>query len=129
MALTALLRRRSRTVIEQCVLVVVPLLLLSVALNVWQWRRAVTAPLRLENRALGAALTTVNALAKDAARDNTALLAELDALVERGRVTRTVYRRAAAQAPLPSQCAPGADRIQAVNQGLGPSEPPPKESP
>lgn len=129
MILTALLRRRSRAVIEQGVLILVPALMLSVGLNVWQWRRAVTAPLRLENRALGAALTTVNALAKDAARDNTALLAELDALVERGRTTRTVYRRAAAQAPLPAQCAPGADRIQAVNQGLGPSEPPLRKSP
>lgn len=129
MILTPLLRRRSRAVIEQGVLILVPALMLSVGLNVWQWRRAVTAPLRLENRALGAALTTVNALAKDAARDNTALLSELDALVERGRTARTVYRRVAAQAPLPAQCAPGADRIQAVNQGLGPSEPPLRKSP
>lgn len=99
-------------------------LLASLSLNLWQWERARTAPLRIENRALGAALTTVQALATDATRDNKALLVELDALVERGRTTRTVYRHAAAQAPLPAQCAPGSARIQAVNQGLGPSEPP-----
>lgn len=129
MLLARQLRRRFRALIELCVLIVVPALVLSLGLNVWQWRRAETASLRLENRALGAALTTVNGLAKDAARDNTALLSELDALVERGRVTRTVYHRAAAQAPLPAQCAPGAERIQAVNQGLGPSEPPSRKSP
>ncbi|MGO1073591.1 hypothetical protein [Lysobacter sp. CA199] len=98
-------------------------LLASLSLNLWQWERARTAPLRIENRTLGAALTTVQALATDATRDNKALLIELDALVERGRATRTVYRHAASQAPLPTQCAPGAARIQAVNQGLGPSEP------
>ena len=104
------------------VAILVLALLLSLGINAYQWRRAATAPLRLENRALGAALITVNALAKDAARDNATLLTELDALVERGRVTRTVYRQAATQSPLPAQCAPGAARIQAVNQGLGPSE-------
>ncbi|MEI2453843.1 hypothetical protein [Lysobacter firmicutimachus] len=97
-------------------------LLASLSLNLWQWERARTAQLRIENRALGAALTTVQALATDATRDNKALLAELDALIERGRTTRAVYRHAATQAPLHAQCAPGAERIQAVNQGLGPSE-------
>lgn len=97
-------------------------LLASLSLNLWQWQRARTAPLRIENRALGAALTTVQALATDATRDNKALLVELDALIERGRTTRTVYRHAATKSPLPAQCAPGAERIQAINQGLGPSE-------
>ncbi|MGO1000745.1 hypothetical protein [Lysobacter sp. CA196] len=103
-------------------LIVLALLLGSVALNVWQWKRAVTAPLRTENRALGAALVAVNDMATQATRDSAALLAEMDALVERGRTTRVVYRRAASLTPLPAPCAPGADRIQAVNEGLGPSE-------
>lgn len=104
-------------------LVLLPLLLASVVLNVWQWKRAVTAPLRAQNQALGTALTTARGLASDASRDNARLVSDLDALVERGRRTRVVFRHAAASAPLPAQCAPGAERIQAINQGLGPSEP------
>lgn len=98
-------------------------LLARLSLNLWQWERARTAPLRIENRALGAALTTVQALATDATHDNKALLVELDTLIERGRTTRTVYRQAATRSPLPAQCVPGAERIHAINQGLGPSEP------
>lgn len=104
-------------------------LLASGALNLWQWERSRTAPLRMENRALGAALTTINAVAQDAHRDNAALMTELDALIERGRETRVVYRRAVVLTPLPDVCAPGAARVQAVNQGLGPSESPLRKSP
>lgn len=129
LVLIAAIRRLSRPILERAVLIAVPTLVLSLGLNVWLWQRAATAPLRIENRALGAALTTVTAIANDARRDNAALLTELDALVERGREARVVYRRAAAQTPLPAACAPGAARVQAVNQGLGPSESPLRKSP
>lgn len=118
-----ILARLAAAVARHWLLLALPLLLASAVLNVWQWKRAVTAPLRARNEALGTALTTARGLASDASRDNARLMSELDALVERGRRTRVVYRRAAAGAPLPAQCAPGAERIQAINQGLGPSEP------
>ena len=109
--LTVLLRRRPRVVIEQCLLIAVPALLVSLGLNVWQWRHAASAQLRIENRALTTALSTLTAVANDARRDNAALVIELDALVERGREARVVYRRAAAQTPLAAVCAPGAARV------------------
>lgn len=96
----------------------------SAWLNVWQWKRAINAPLRAENRALNEALEMQNELARDARRDNDQLLDRLDEIADRGQRTRTIYRNAAAAAPLAEACAPGAARIEAVNQALGPSSAP-----
>lgn len=93
----------------------------SAWLNVWQWKRAISAPLRAENRALNEALAMQNGLARDARRDNDQLLDRLEGIAARGQRTRTVYRNAAAATPLAQACAPGAARIEAVNQALGPS--------
>lgn len=93
-------------------------LLLSLAANVWQWKRAITAPLRAENKAQAEALGTIRVLAKRRTRDDIELVGDLEKIVERGRTTRTVYLKAAKATPLPQQCAPGQARIDAVNQGL-----------
>lgn len=103
------------------VVIVASALAASAWLNVWQWKRAISAPLRAENRALSEALETQNGLARDARRDNVQLLERLEAIADRGQRTRTIYRNAAASAPLAQACAPGAARIEAVNQALGPS--------
>lgn len=63
-------------------------------------------------------------LAGQAADDNAGLIAQLDAIAERSRQVRIVYRNAANGAPLPDGCGPGAQRMDAVNQGLGPKATP-----
>lgn len=98
------------------------LCLVLATLNVWQLYRALTAPLRSENKALAAALDRVNGLAAARNRDDAQLLDRLDAIATRGERVRTVYRTAAAAEPLAAQCAPGQARIDAVNAGLGPEE-------
>lgn len=102
------------------------LLLLSAWLNVVQYGHKVAA--KAEGKAQGyqEALDRSNGIAAAAQRDNTQLLTDLESIAERGRKTRVVYRTAAEAAPLPSQCAPGQGRIDAVNQALGPS---PQEKP
>lgn len=62
------------------------------------------------------------AIAGQKALDTTALLADLNSIAERGREVRTVYRAAAAKAPLPVNCAPGQERFDAINRGLGPTK-------
>lgn len=52
--------------------------------------------------------------------DRAELLAELETIVDRGRKVRVEYRTAAAAAPLPVGCQPGEDRVNAVNDFLGP---------
>lgn len=93
-------------------------LLLSLAANLWQLKRAITAPLRAENKAMADSLGTISALAKRRTRDDTHLLGQLEQIAERGQQTRTIYLKAAKATPLPQQCAPGQARIDAVNQGL-----------
>lgn len=93
------------------------------ALNVWQWKRAITAPLRGENKVLTEALERYSRMAEDRNRDDSELFTELEAIAERARSTRTVYREAAAAAPLPQQCAPGQARMDAINQGLSGQSP------
>lgn len=97
------------------------LLLASAGLNVKQaldhreYKRGEAA--RLKQAATDAALKATATIAAQRARDSRALLDDLQAIVERGRETRTVYRTVAARAPLPAQCAPGRARIDAVNAG------------
>lgn len=100
-------------------------LLLSLAANVWQWKRALTAPLREENKTLNDTLGTINRLASDAAEENRGLTQELAVIVERGRTDRIVYRDAAAASPLAPNCAPGKARVEAINSILGPQGPTP----
>lgn len=101
-------------------------LILSAALaaSLWgnwhQFKRALTANLRLENKALTAALDVTTRMANARLRDDTQLMTDLEAIAARGQRVRVVYRQAAAAKPLPAQCAPGQARIDAVNRGLGP---------
>lgn len=95
------------------------LLVLSVTGNVWQAYRALTAPLRAENKELQQVIDTVADTAKRRNKDDAGLLARLDAIAERAQRTRIEYRTAAAAAPLPEQCAPGQARVDAVNRALG----------
>lgn len=91
---------------------------LSLYANYWQWKRAVTADLRQDNKALTETLDAVNVIAKQAAIDGKANLDALAKIAERGRTTRIVYRQAAVADPLPAQCAPGQARMDAVNSGI-----------
>lgn len=90
----------------------------SAWLNVVQWKRAITAPLRAENAELAETLRRVEQLAAGRNRDDAELLESLDAIAERGQRTRTVYREAASAAPLPNVCAPGPERVDAINRAL-----------
>jgi HAMP domain-containing protein len=56
-------------------------------------------------------------IANDEASDTKKLVADLRAIAERGQQTRVVYQKAAAKKPLAAVCAPGNDRINAVNAG------------
>lgn len=101
-------------------LVLAGLLLLSAAGNLWQFRRAARASAAADAAALSQALSQAQALSQSLGRDAARRQADLDALIERGRQTRVVYRQAA-RVPLPANCAPDEGRVQAVNAGLGPS--------
>lgn len=101
-------------------LVLGALLLLSVAGNLWQFRRAARARAAADAAALSQALSQAQALSRALSHDAAQRQADLDALIERGRQTRVVYRQAA-RVPLPANCAPDDARVQAINAGLGPS--------
>ena len=72
------------------------------------------------NAALEQDAAVVLALSKQARSDNGELLKSLEAIAERGRTDRVVYRTAANKNPLPLECKPGEDRQKAVNKALGP---------
>lgn len=108
-------------------------LLLSLAANVWQYGRTSKESGREEIRTqldgelarvhgiVGALEETAgrNAVIADAARlDNTVLLADLGRIVDRGRERITVYRDRIAAAP-ELTCAPGFERMDAINGILG----------
>jgi hypothetical protein len=93
-------------------------LALSLYGNYWQFKRAITANLRADNKALTETLDAVRGIARQKVGDDAINYDELRRIVERGRQTRIVYRQAAAAAPLPAQCAPGAARMDAVNAGI-----------
>lgn len=93
----------------------------SVTLNVRQWadHRAYVSGEhdRLTAAAAKASAETSGRIATAARQDNSVLMDELREIAERAQRTRTVYRQAAARNPLPTNCAPGQARIDAVNAG------------
>lgn len=99
------------------VLVLLALLGLSVAGNVRQWadhRAYVKAEDdRLRAAAMKAGLQVAASLAKQKPKDDQALLSAV------GRIEDRVAKLQGAQrpAPLPAQCAPGKQRMDAVNAG------------
>ena len=104
-------------------------LLASLACNVWQFGHAQALSARIETsdalgleiaRAQGRADALADAhqratlLADLAAVDNTQLLLDLRAIADRARERVTVYRDRITTIPA-ATCAPGADRMDAVN--------------
>lgn len=97
------------------------LLILSVGLNLRQWsdhRGYVNGEKdRLNAAAAKAGLQMAAKIASERKTDTQVLLQDLREIAERGRRVRTVYRKAAEKSPLAAICAPGAERIKAVNAG------------
>lgn len=97
------------------------LLVVSVGVNLRQWSdhrgyvRAQAAELKAA--AMEGGLKAAAKIASERKADNAALLKDLADIAERGKATRTVYRNAANKNPLPSTCAPGSARMDAVNAG------------
>jgi cytochrome c biogenesis protein ResB len=105
-------------------------LVLSLGTNAWQLYRAGAAHEREQGAlavaerdariaVLEGAASLNSRLAAAAREDHTELVNDLSTIAERGRTERVVYRRAAAAAPLRVECAPGQDRVDAVNAMLG----------
>lgn len=105
------------------------LLTASAGLNVWQFGHAQALSARIETRdALGLEIARAQGradaladahqrstlLADLAAVDNTQLLLDLRAIADRARERVTVYRDRITTIPA-ATCAPGADRMDAVN--------------
>ncbi|HEL5400126.1 TPA: hypothetical protein UOJ25_000201 [Stenotrophomonas maltophilia] len=100
------------------VAILAALCLVLASLNVWQAYRAMTAPMRLENEALSASLRAVTGMAEQRTRDDAKLMADLERIADRGQRVRIEYRSIAAKQPLPEQCAPGQQRVDAINRAL-----------
>lgn len=102
------------------VVVLALLLLASIAVNVWQWKRAITAPLRAEVAGLEEAAKTSLELTSAANERERKLLAAADIATGQLSQAGTDYRRAVRNRPLEApQCAPGQERMDAVNKALG----------
>ena len=110
-------------------------LLLSAALNVWFLysagkhsgeAKAAAQVTALQTKVSGYELTAaVNTeLAKRAETLNMSVLNELEIIADRARKTHIVYKEAARRAPLSANCAPGTQRVEAVNMTLGPGDKP-----
>lgn len=101
------------------ILILLALLGLSVTGNITQWadhRAYVKGEAdRLKLAAADQTSKINTGLATEARSDNAKLLKDLEEIAERGRTTRVVYRKAADKRPLPLQCAPGQERMDAVN--------------
>jgi len=78
--------------------------------------------LAANNAGLEQDAAVTKALSERASKDNSALMQSLEDIAARGQATRTIYRTAAAKAPLELNCAPGKERMDAVNKGLGPQK-------
>lgn len=112
------------------------LLVASAALNVWQYGRGVDAAAQCRGEAMlvrevgkaegrAAALSESHTRARQlvdlAVLDNAQLLRELRQIADRARERVTVYRERVNQLPA-ATCAPGPDRMDAINAMLGAAE-------
>lgn len=102
------------------VLILAALLAASLWGNWTQFKRELTANLRAENKDLREAIDTHARLASERNRDDAALMAKLDEIQGTTHKHFRAYTRAAERKPLAPNCAPGAERIDAVNRALGP---------
>lgn len=105
----------------------VVILSIALGLSLWgnwtQLKRGMTADLRLENKDLRDAVTAYSRIASERTRDDAALLAKLDLIHGTTRSHFRAYTSAAQRKPLAANCAPGAERVDAVNRALGPLTP------
>ena len=92
----------------------------SLGVNYWQHRRALTAPLRAENKDLRDTVAVYEALMKQRTTDDADLMADLRAIADRARPLRVEYIQAKTERPLAPNCAPGQARMDAVNAGADP---------
>ncbi len=92
----------------------------SLALNYWQHRQALTAPLRAEVAGLKGALDDSQALLGDVRASASELASAADAASRMLDKAGGDYRKAVAQRPITDpRCAPGQGRQDAVNRALG----------
>lgn len=102
------------------VVILLTLLAASLYLNYRQHVAAITAPIRADLDAARAGLALSGVLQADTRAAGDALRADVAAARQTLASAGTNYRRAVRNAPLVDPaCAPGADRVRAVNQMLG----------
>lgn len=92
--------------------------------NVWQWKRAITAPLREQVASKDEALKTSAALLQDVQASTRRLLSAQDRVAGNLATAARSYEQAAAERPLAPNCAPGQHRMDSVNRALGAPETP-----
>jgi hypothetical protein len=96
-------------------------IVLLAGLNVWQWKCAIEAPLKIRIDSQDKALDNSAALqASDRVRI-TGLLKAADSAAATLNASSDDYRRAARARPLAPNCAPGQGRVDATNRALGAS--------
>lgn len=104
----------------QWIVYLLVLLAASLALNAWQWKRSITAPLREEVDSKSHALADSAALLKAQQDSAQRLQAAADAVADRLAVARRDYVAAVRERPLDNaHCAPGKARVDAVNRAAG----------
>jgi len=95
-------------------------LALSLSLNYWQHRRAITAPLRDQVHGLERALDDSAAIQADVRASAQRLATAANAAATQLEGGARDYRAARAARPMTDpQCAPGQARMDAVNRALG----------
>lgn len=105
------------------VVILASVLALSLYTNYRQWRRAIEAPLKAENKALTDWVNTSTQIANERATESATLFERLEVIDQWTSRGITVYQKAANAAPLAPNCAPGQARVDAVNELLGPQSP------
>lgn len=96
----------------------------SVSVNVHQWKRAITAPLREQVASKDEALKTSAALLQDVQASTRRLLSAQERVAGNLANAALSYEQAAVERPLASNCAPGQHRMDSVNRALGAPETP-----
>ena len=101
------------------VLLVLVLLAVSLYANYRQFVASIEAPLKIENAALTEAVERMNLIERDRTSDDLKTAQQLETIAQRIPEGMLGYLQAAARKPLPPTCAPGQERIDAVNRILG----------
>lgn len=91
-------------------------------LNVHQWKASIRQKDRAEISALNDAIAKVNGLAERKVEDDAKTQKRLADIADQSEEALRRYSRAASQKPLPPECAPGPERVDAINAGLGPQK-------